>query len=99
MNLCGQRIGERQGESYPIRDNGKILAILHAAWQNSDPAQVAATLLADTRLWGEDLSCIADLAARTAKALCRIQAVGVRAAMREAMPAARLSRLLFSFIV
>ena len=42
-----------------------------------------ATLLADPRLWGEDLTRIADLAELSTRALARIQAVGVKAAMSE----------------
>ena len=79
----GDYCGQRQGQSYPIRDNAGILAILQGAWQNADPAQIVATLLADPHLWGEDLTRIADLAELSTRALARIQAVGVKAAMSE----------------
>ena len=42
---------------YEIKDNADILAIMAAAWEGaSDVAKVASTLLADSRLWGEDLT-------------------------------------------
>ncbi len=75
--------GKREnGQTYPIRDNAEILAIMNEAWQGAtDAGKVAMTLLADTRLWGEDLTKVPGLAAQTAAALARIQAVGVKAAM------------------
>ena len=44
---------------------------------------MAMKLLADTRLWGEDLTRVPGLAVQTAAALARIKAVGVKAAMSE----------------
>ena len=75
-------MGQRQGQPYPIKDNADILAIMSAAWQGAtDMAQVASTLLADTRLWGEDLTRVPGLAEQTAASLTRIQAVGIKGAM------------------
>ena len=80
----GEYTGEREGRSYPIRDDAETLAIINTAWQNAaTPAQVAHHLLADHRLWGEDLSGLADLVAQTGQALTRIQGIGVKAAMNE----------------
>jgi len=45
--------------------------------------QVVASLLADARLWGEDLTRVSGLAEQTASALARIKVVGVKAAMAE----------------
>jgi tagaturonate reductase len=70
--------------AYPIRDNADILAIVDAAWKSSsDTSAQVNTLLADARLWGEDLTQVAGLAEQTAKSLARIRAVGVKAAMAE----------------
>ena len=43
----------------------------------------AVTLLADTRLWGEDLTKVPGLAEQTAASLARIEAAGVKTAMSE----------------
>ena len=85
FNAAGEYEGVRQGnQTYPIRDSAEILAIVDAAWKASDDASVQVkTLLADARLWGEDLTRIAGLAEQTAASLARIRAVGVKAAMGE----------------
>jgi tagaturonate reductase len=80
----GDYAGERQGQAYPIRDNADVLAIISAAWRDSKgSAALAATLLADSRLWGEDLTRIAGLRDAVAHSLARIDAVGIKAAMAE----------------
>ena len=80
----GEYLGERQGERYPIRDNADVLTILAALWrEHADGGQLVSAVLADTRLWGEDLTLIPGLAAQAAHALERILAVGVKAAMAE----------------
>jgi len=80
----GDYVGQRDKGAYPIKDNADILQIMNAAWAgSSDAAKVAATLLADTRLWGEDLTRVPGLAEQTAAALARILAVGVKAALGE----------------
>jgi tagaturonate reductase len=80
----GDYVGQRQGQVYPIRDSANILAIMNAAWEGAtEMTRVASTLLGDTRLWGEDLTQVPGLAARTAAALERINVVGVKAAMSE----------------
>jgi tagaturonate reductase len=80
----GDYEGRRAQGAYPIKDNADILAIMNAAWSGAaDPAQVAATLLADARLWGEDLTKVPGLAEQTAAALARIEAAGVKTAMSE----------------
>ena len=78
----GEYEGQRQGASYPIRDGADILTILSTAWQNAgDINTVVKTLLADVRLWGEDLTKVAGLAEQTATSLARIKSVGVKRAM------------------
>lgn len=80
----GEYEGRREKGAYPIKDNADILAVINAAWSGAtDVARVAATLLADTRLWGEDLTKVPGLAEQTAASLARIDAVGVKAAMSE----------------
>ena len=78
----GDYEGLRQGQSYPIKDNADILAIMHNAWNGAtNMNQVAASLLADIRLWGEDLTLVPGLAQQTASALIRIKEIGIKSAM------------------
>jgi tagaturonate reductase len=80
----GDYEGLRDDHAYPIRDNADLLAIIDAAWKDAgDLGALVNTLLADARLWGEDLTKIADLAVQTAAALTRIKTIGVKAAMAE----------------
>ena len=85
FNAAGEYEGVRQGnQTYPIRDGAELLKIIDSAWQASSDVKVqVATLLADARLWGEDLTRIAGLAEQTAASLVRIRAVGIKAAMGE----------------
>jgi tagaturonate reductase len=80
----GEYVGQRQEQTYPIRDGADLLAIMNAAWQGAgDVSRVVSTLLADVRLWGEDLTKVAGLAEQTASSLARIKAVGVKEAMAQ----------------
>lgn len=80
----GDYEGTREKGAYPIKDNADILTIMNAAWSGAtDVTKTATMLLADTRLWGEDLTKVPGLAEQTASALARIKAVGVKAAMGE----------------
>ena len=84
FSASGEYEGRRQGQAYPIRDNADLLAILNAAWQGAgDINTVVTTLLADVRLWGEDLTLLAGLAEQATVSLARIKAVGVKAALAE----------------
>lgn len=80
----GDYLGLRHGQSYPIKDNADILAIMNAAWEGAtDMTKVTTALLSDTRLWGEDLTLVPGLAQQTASALTRIKEVGIKSAMAE----------------
>lgn len=80
----GDYLGLRNGQSYPIKDNADILTIMNVAWDGAtDMTKVASTLLADTCLWGEDLTQVPGLAQQTASALTRIKEVGIKPAMGE----------------
>ncbi|WP_018605882.1 tagaturonate reductase [Uliginosibacterium gangwonense] len=84
FNAAGEFEGTREAGVYPIRDNADVLDILNTAWKAAkDAATFTQVVLADARLWGEDLTKVAGLAEQTAAALARIQAVGVKAAMAE----------------
>lgn len=84
FNAAGEFEGKREAGAYPIRDNADVLDILNTAWKAAKDAETfTQVVLADARLWGEDLTKVAGLAEQTAAALARIQAVGVKAAMAE----------------
>jgi tagaturonate reductase len=81
----GEYTGARDAGPYPIRDNAEVIAAMNAAWSAhaGDPQALVAKVLADTRLWGEDLTRIPGLALLTANHLAAIEAKGVKAAMAE----------------
>ncbi|WP_109118515.1 tagaturonate reductase [Azospirillum sp. TSO22-1] len=81
----GAYTGTRESGSYPIRDNPEVIAAMSAAWSTfaGDPKALAAALLADETLWGENLTRIPGLAVRVADALAAIEAKGMRGAMAE----------------
>jgi tagaturonate reductase len=77
-------LGWREAGDYPIRDDAAVLDIMATAWQGGAPgrtADVAATLLKDSRLWGQDLTALPGLADAVAGSLAAIEASGVKAAM------------------
>lgn len=77
--------GTRAAGAYPIQDDAAVIATMARAWQSGDVLPAAA-LLADTTLWGEDLSKIPGLAAQVRDDLSVIAAQGMQAAL------ARVSR-------
>ena len=79
----GAYTGTRDAGPYPIRDDAAVIAAMNAAWtaHGDDPKALVAELLADARLWGEDLTRIPGLAARTADHLAVIRAKGMRSAL------------------
>jgi len=86
FDAAGEFVGARNGQSYPIKDDATVLSILDAAWKSFDVANAQAmvkAVLADARLWGEDLTALADLAEQVAARLARIETIGVKAAMAE----------------
>jgi tagaturonate reductase len=79
----GEYTGQRAAGSYPIRDDADVIAVMSEAWQDArQPPAVAAKLLADARLWGEDLTRIPGLADQAGRHLAAIEANGVKAAMK-----------------
>ncbi|MDR3411191.1 MAG: tagaturonate reductase, partial [Formivibrio sp.] len=86
FDAAGEFVGTRNGQSYPIKDDATVLSILDAAWKSFDlanPQVMVKAALADARLWGEDLTALADLAEQVAARLTRIETIGVKAAMAE----------------
>lgn len=78
----GTLTGQRAASSYAIRDVPDVLAIFAAAHrEHADADALVRTLLADARLWGEDLTCIPGLAEQTIASLAAIRTQGTKAAM------------------
>lgn len=83
----GEYLGNRNGQSYPIKDDAQVLTVLAEAWRGiaagQDLAPTVKAILGDARLWGEDLNAVPGLTEQVSAALTRITAVGVKAAMGE----------------
>jgi tagaturonate reductase len=78
----GLRSGPAGSEPYPIRDSADVLEIIGQAWASAPSSEaLAQTLLRDARLWGEDLSLVADLAEQVARSLAQIEEIGIKAAL------------------
>lgn len=83
-------IGTREAGTYPIKDDAAVLDILSAAWSAAKPGKaqdVVKGLLADSRLWGEDLTALPGMTDHVGKALSAIEAKGVKAAMDDLVKA------------
>jgi tagaturonate reductase len=81
----GEYTGTRDAGSYPIKDDAGVIEILANAWKGEKAGQAAALatkLLADSRLWGEDLTKVAGLAEQVGQSLASIEAKGVKAAIQ-----------------
>ena len=74
--------GERNGESYPVRDDEWVLDFF-AAHRQDDNAALAAAVVNDERLWDGALAGIEGLQEAVAAALDRIDEVGMYEAMKE----------------
>ena len=87
----GAYVGRRGKGEYPIRDEPAALAVMAEAWA-LEPAigsgAVAARLMADARLWGEDLTKLGALATEALAAFELIERRGVRAAVEDRLAAA-----------
>jgi tagaturonate reductase len=85
FNAAGEFNGERNGQSYPIRDNPEILSVMAEAWRGwtngSDLAPLVRSLLGDARLWGEDLNQVVGLTEQVTRGLTSIKLQGVAVAM------------------
>lgn len=79
----GAYVGDRGISTYTVRDDQAVLETMAAVWaaKGSDPAAVAKTLLADARLWGQDLTALPGFANAVAAHLAKIEAVGMKAAI------------------
>ncbi|PKU25277.1 tagaturonate reductase [Telmatospirillum siberiense] len=86
----GDYTGKRDAGSYPIKDDAAVIETLAAAWKAAKAGQaaaVAAPLLGNTHLWGEDLTKVPGLAEQVGQALTAIEAKGVKAAIQDLLSA------------
>ncbi|MDB5814377.1 MAG: tagaturonate reductase [Rhodocyclales bacterium] len=86
-NAAGEYQGLRDGQPYAIKDNADAINAFDKAWHGwiagEDVSERVRGILADARLWSEDLTAIPLLSDQVATALNRIKAVGSRAAIAE----------------
>jgi mannitol-1-phosphate/altronate dehydrogenase len=64
---------------------------LAEAWRDDDADQVAGRVLADVRLWGEDLTELPGMAAKVTADLMRIAQQGMKAALQQAVVSANVA--------
>jgi tagaturonate reductase len=84
----GSLTGTRGGRTYSITDNLDNLEFFRSLWTEQTEgsktlAQVAETALAETRLWGEDLTQLSGLSAAVGTHLENIQRAGMLAAIKD----------------
>lgn len=82
----GGFIGRGAFAPYVVRDKPEVLAIFSESWrrfedQETSREECLQTLLADPRLWGEDLNLIPGLSEQVGTAFDLIQAFGTRTAL------------------
>lgn len=75
--------GERNGATYPIRDDADVMAFFQARWKalGCDPAALAQAVLSQTAFWGQDLTLLPGMTQAVAAGLRAIQTGGMRAAV------------------
>lgn len=86
----GTYFGRFENNAYPIQDEqaGK----LHAYWQNEDIASTVSQVLADTGLWGQDLSALPGFTDAVSRFVDLIQKEGMRAALQQVQATVEDSR-------
>ncbi|MEK3878835.1 tagaturonate reductase [Paenibacillus sp. FSL M7-0420] len=70
-----------RGDRIPRQDGAEVLAVFDQAW--SQPASFVNTILADTSLWGQDLTRLPGLADAVAAHLQQLELEDSRAALQE----------------
>lgn len=81
--ICTYYKGGKRGEDEIVpNDDPKILELLQTLWASGDVRKVAAGVLADDFIWGENLNAIPGLTDLLAADLALIQAKGMREAVK-----------------
>ena len=81
--ICTYYKGGKRGEDEIVpNDDPKIIDLLKELWASGDVRKVAAGVLADDFIWGEDLNAIPGLTDMLAADLALIQAKGMREAVK-----------------
>ena len=73
--------GDRDGASYPVKDDQAALDFFAAQWATNDTAAIAKATLANTAFWGTDLTQFEGLEAQVAKNLEAIVSKGMKVAL------------------
>lgn len=74
--------GKRGDTDIVPNDDAAIISLLQELWQSGDAAKVAEGVLAAEFIWGENLNAIPGLASMLASMLAKIQAEGMREAVK-----------------
>lgn len=74
--------GKRGDTDIVPNDDPAIISLLQELWQSGDAAKVAEGVLAAEFIWGENLNAIPGLASMLASMLAKIQAEGMREAVK-----------------
>lgn len=79
----GEYVGTREKGDYPIRDDAAVVDAFASAWGTfaEDPPSLARHILANTALWGEDLTALPGLADAVACDIAGIVRQGAAAAL------------------
>ena len=81
--ICTYYKGGKRGDDEIVpQDDPKIVGLLQELWATGDVKKVAAGVLADQFIWGEDLNAIPGLTDLLAADLALIQSEGMRAAVK-----------------
>ena len=82
LDPSGTLVGQRDGETYIVRDEPSVLARFDRAWasfeRHSSPEALVAELLGEPALWGSDLMAIPGLAQRVSSLLTLFLCDGAR---------------------
>jgi len=85
-DATGQYIRRRNKETFVVRDEKDVLEILFQYWQNydkNDAVNFIKAVLADSRLWGQDLNPIPELTKTVCDHLLLIDEIGMEAALKQ----------------
>lgn len=67
--------GDRKGETLPVEDSAEVVSFFTETWKCNDPDHVVNAALANSTMWGEDLTKIDGLAISLKEALHEMSAI------------------------
>jgi len=85
LTACGELNGERNGESYPIRDDADVMEFFQNRWRAFDAdgntEALVSSILEHATFWGQDLTCLSGMVNEVVGNLQVILAGGIRVAV------------------